>query len=145
MALVTVFKSYFLLFSVFIAVKEYVCMCVLQYCLLFYWRPQYRCGIIKSNDYFFFIVYNCRSHQCPVTFTVGIVRVIVWLITDVFLVISVSVFPFPPESIIFDISMVIVLMERCRLSVVVLVPPIVLMRVADIAVPQWSIHFVVSC
>ena len=38
--------------------------------------------------------------------------------------ISVSVFSFPPDS---SIRMVVVPMGRCRLFVVVLVPPIVLM------------------
>ena len=40
--------------------------------------------------------------------------------------ISVSVFPFPPESSLSYICMVVVPMGRCRLFVVVLVPPIVL-------------------
>ena len=48
--------------------------------------------------------------------------------------ISVSVVPFPPKSSIFYIRMVVVPMGRCRLFVVVLVPPIVLMRVGDIPV-----------
>ena len=51
--------------------------------------------------------------------------------------ISVSVFPFPPESSLSYIRMVIFPMGRCRLFVVVLVPPIVLMRVGDIPVSQW--------
>ena len=59
--------------------------------------------------------------------------------------ISVSVFPFPPRSSISYIRMVVVPMERCHLFVAVLVPPIVLMQVADIPVSQWSIHFIVSC
>ena len=59
--------------------------------------------------------------------------------------ISVSVFPFPPESNLSYIRMVVVPMRRCRLFVVVLVSPIVLMGVGDIPVSQWSIHFVVSC
>ena len=59
--------------------------------------------------------------------------------------ISVSVFPFPPESSLSYIRMVDVPMERCRVFVVVLVPPILLIRVGDIPVSQWSIHFVVSC
>ena len=61
------------------------------------------------------------------------------------LVISVSVFPFPPESSLSYIRMLVVSIGRCRLFVVVLVPPIVLMRVGDISVSQWSIHFFVSC
>ena len=59
--------------------------------------------------------------------------------------ISVSVFPFPPESSLSYIIMVVVPMGRCRVFVVVLVPPFVLMRVDDIPVSQWSIHFFVSC
>ena len=46
--------------------------------------------------------------------------------------ISVSVFPFPPWYSISYIRRVVVLMVRCRLCVVVLDPPIVLMRVGDI-------------
>ena len=42
------------------------------------------------------------------------------------------------------IRMVVVPWGRCHLFVVVLVSPIVLMRVGDIAVAQWSINFVVS-
>ena len=57
---------------------------------------------------------------------------------------SVTVFPFSPESSLSYIRMVVVPM-RWRLFVVVLVPPIVLMRVGDISVSQWAIHFVVSC
>ena len=57
--------------------------------------------------------------------------------------IFVSVFPFPPESSLSYIGMVVVAMGRFRLFVVVLTPPIVLMRVGDIPVSQWSIHFVV--
>ena len=60
--------------------------------------------------------------------------------TGCILVISVSVFPFRPESSISYICMVVVTMERCRLFVVVLVPPIVLIRVSDIPVSQWSIR-----
>ena len=59
--------------------------------------------------------------------------------------ISVSVFPFPPGSSLSYIRMVVIPMVWCRLFVVVLIPPIVLMRVGDIPVSQWSIHFVVSC
>ena len=59
--------------------------------------------------------------------------------------IFVSVFPFPPESSVSYIRMVVVPMGRFRLFVVVLVPSIVLMRVGDIPVSQWSIHFIVSC
>ena len=59
--------------------------------------------------------------------------------------ISVSVFPFPTESSLSYIRMVVVPMGWCRLFVVVLVPPIVLVRVGDIPVYQWSINFVVSC
>ena len=54
--------------------------------------------------------------------------------------ISVSVFLFPPESSLSYIRMVVVPMGRCRLFVVVLLPPIVLMRVGNIPVSQWSIH-----
>ena len=61
------------------------------------------------------------------------------------LVIPVSVFPFPPESSISYIRMVVVPMGKCRLFVVVLVPPIVLMPAGDIPVSQWSIHYVASC
>ena len=57
--------------------------------------------------------------------------------------ISVSVFPFPPESSQSYIRMVVDPMGWCRLSVVVLVPPIVLIRMGDIPVSQWSINFVV--
>ena len=60
------------------------------------------------------------------------------------LVISVSVCPFPPESILSYIRLVVVPMGRFRLFVVVLVALIVLMLVGDIPVSQWSIHFVVS-
>ena len=59
--------------------------------------------------------------------------------------ISVSVFPFPPESSLSYIRMVVVPMERCRVFVVVLVPTILLILVGDIPVSQWSVHFVVSC
>ena len=59
--------------------------------------------------------------------------------------ISVSVFPFPPESSLSYIRMVVVPMERYRVFVVVLVPPILLIRVSNIPVSQCSIHFVVSC
>ena len=59
--------------------------------------------------------------------------------------ISVSVFQFPPESTLSYIRIVVVPMGRCGHFVVVLVPPIVLIRVGDIPVSQWSIHFVVSC
>ena len=59
--------------------------------------------------------------------------------------ISVLVFPFPPESSLSNIRMVVVPMGRCRLFVVVLVPPIALVRVGGIPVSQWSIHFVVCC
>ena len=48
--------------------------------------------------------------------------------------ISVSVFPFPPETSLSYIRMVVVPMGRCRVFVVVLVPPIVLIRVGDIPV-----------
>ena len=51
---------------------------------------------------------------------------------------------FPPVSSLSYIRMVVVPMGRCHLFVVVLVPPIVLMRVGDIPVSQWSIHFVIS-
>ena len=61
------------------------------------------------------------------------------------LVIFVSVFPFPHESIISYIRMVVVPMGRSRPVVVVLVPAIVLMRVGDIHVSQSSIHYVVCC
>ena len=61
------------------------------------------------------------------------------------LAISVSVFSFPPESSLSYIRMVVVPIGQCRLFVVVLVPPIVLIRVGDIPVSPWSIHFVVSC
>ena len=60
------------------------------------------------------------------------------------LVISVSVVPFTPESSISNIRMVVVPMGRWHLFVVVLVHPIVMIRVGDIYVSQWSIHFVVS-
>ena len=49
-------------------------------------------------------------------------------------VISVSVFPFSPESSLSYIHMGVVPMVRCRLFVDVLVPPIILMRVGDIPV-----------
>ena len=61
------------------------------------------------------------------------------------LVISVSVFPFPPDSSLSYIRMVVVPIGRCCVFVVVLVSPIVLMRVGDIPVSQWSIHFVIFC
>ena len=61
------------------------------------------------------------------------------------LVIYVSVLPFPPESSLSYIRMVVVPMGQCRVFVVVLVPPILFIRVGDIPVSQWSIHFVVSC
>ena len=48
------------------------------------------------------------------------------------LVISVSVFPFPPESSLSYIRMVVLPKGRCRRFVVVLIPPIVLMRVGDL-------------
>ena len=38
--------------------------------------------------------------------------------------------------------MVVILMSQCCLFVVVLVPPNVLIRVGNIPVSQWSIHFV---
>ena len=59
--------------------------------------------------------------------------------------IPVSVFPFTPETSLSFIRMVVVPMERCRVFVVALAPPIVLMRVGDIPVSQWYIHLVVSC
>ena len=59
--------------------------------------------------------------------------------------ISVSVFPFSLESSLSYIRMVVAPMGRWRVFVVVLVPLIVLMRVGDIPVSQWSIHFVVFC
>ena len=73
MALVIVFKSSFLLFSIFTAVKESVCIVIVSLVSLAFSSAtrmaviQYRCGVIKSNDYFLFLVYNCRSHPCPVT------------------------------------------------------------------------------
>ena len=54
--------------------------------------------------------------------------------------ISVSVFPFPPESSLSYIRMVVVPMRRCRIFVVVLVPPVLLVRVGDIPVYHWSIN-----
>ena len=61
------------------------------------------------------------------------------------IVISVSVFPFPIECSLSYIRMVVVPMGRYHLFGVVCAPPTVLMRVGDIPVSQWSIHFVVSC
>ena len=61
------------------------------------------------------------------------------------LVFSVSVFSFPPDSSLFYICMASVPMRRCPLIVVVLAPPIVLQRVCDIPVSQWSIHVFGSC
>ena len=49
------------------------------------------------------------------------------------------------ESSLSYIRMVVVHMGRCRVFLIVLVPPIVLIRVGAIPVSQWSIHFVVSC
>ena len=59
--------------------------------------------------------------------------------------ISVLVYPFPPDSSLSYIRMVVVSIVRCRLFVVVLAPPIVLVRVGDIPVSQWSMYLVFSC
>ena len=55
--------------------------------------------------------------------------------------ISVSICPFPPESSLFYIRMVVVPMGRCRVFVVVLVPPIVLIRVVG---TDMTYHFSVD-
>ena len=60
------------------------------------------------------------------------------------LVISISVFPFPPVFSLSYICVAVVSMGWCRPFVVVLVPPIVLMRVGDFPVSQLHIYFVVS-
>ena len=76
MALVIVFKSSLLLFSMFTTVKESVCMAIVSLVSLAFFSAtrmavisasSTRCGIIKSNAYFLFLVYNCRSYPCPVT------------------------------------------------------------------------------
>ena len=74
-ALVIVFKSSFILFSMFTAVKEFVCIVILSLVSLAFSSPT-RMAVISasstdaeslSDDYFLFLVYNCRNHQCPVT------------------------------------------------------------------------------
>ena len=60
----------------------------------------------------------------------------------IYLCFSMSV---PPELNLSYIRMVSVPIGQGRLYVVVLVPLIVLQRVRDIPVAQWSIQFVVSC
>ena len=63
------------------------------------------------------------------------------------LVISLSQFLFLPEFSPSYISMVVVPMGRCLLFVVVLVPPIVLLRVGDIPVvyPFRCLLLIVVC
>ena len=61
------------------------------------------------------------------------------------IVVSISVFRFPPETSRSYIRMVVVPMGRCRFFVSVLVPHIFLMQIGNIPVSLWSIHFVVSC
>ena len=59
--------------------------------------------------------------------------------------ISVSEFMFLLEFSLSYIRMVVVHMGRCRVFVVVLGTPIVLIRVGDIPVAPWSFHLLVSC
>ena len=92
-------------------------------------------------------LYNCRRHPGSRHFNRLYSMCCCLVENGCILVISASVFPFPPESSLSYIRMVVVPMGRCRLFVVVLVRPIVLMRVGGIPVSQWSIHslLIVSC
>ena len=92
MALVIVLKYRFLLLSVFTAVKESVCIVILS--LVSLSSPSAnRSAVISASStdaeslslmiISSFFVYNRRRHPCPVTRTVCIVRVVVWLRTYV--------------------------------------------------------------
>ena len=83
-----------------------------------------------STDYIFFLPPPPESQQLDCWYST-------FCYMGCMLVISVSVFAFPREFSLSYIRLVIVPM--------VLVPPMVLRRVDDIPVSQWSIHFFVSC
>ena len=83
MVLILVFKSSFKLFNMFTVVKDYVCIVIVSIVSLS--SSSATCMAVSSPSItdVFFLVYKCRHHSCPVTLPVGIVRVVVWLRTDV--------------------------------------------------------------
>ena len=135
----------------FTAIKEYVCIVIVSFVSLAFSSATRMALISASSTESLSLMIisssSCTTAAAPVSRHLNRLYSTCCRLVEngCILVISVLVFPFPPESGLSYICMVVVPMERCRLFVVVLVSPIVMMRVGDIPVSQWSVHFVVSC
>ena len=139
MAFVIVFKSSFLLFIMFTAVKESVCIVIsFLVSLAFSSATRMAAIFISSTEAESLILMIIFSSLCTTAAATRVSSLLRCRLAEnrCILVISVSVLPFPPESSLSYIRMVVVPVVRCCVFVVVLVPPIVFIRVGDIHVSQ---------
>ena len=138
MAFVIVFKSTFQMFSMFTAVNEYVCIVILSLVLLAFSSASTMAVIsASSTDAKSLSLIIINYSLCTTTVATRVPHMNRLYSTccrlvenGCILIIYVSVFPYGSCSHVAVSSL-------CRW-----VPPIVLMRVGDILVSQWSIHFV---